>query len=101
MKIQTRCTWSVVLPVHPPARTLTPTAPDSVWQVASVLMALCWMSPLTDVWLSRNVLVSAKSRMPIMHIYIYLGLAGFQGPGIVWNGKKSRGVYYEIEIDAS
>ena len=57
------------MPVHQPARTLNLPALSSVWQVASVLLALCGTSPLTDVCLYTNVLVSAKIRMPIIRAY--------------------------------
>ena len=59
-----RCTWSAVLPVHPPVANPTlVSASCCVCKVASVFMALCWMKPMRDVSMSMNApaLVSVNS----------------------------------------
>ena len=77
------------MPVHPPARTLNLPALSSVWQVASVLLALCGMSPLTDVCLYTNVLVSAEIRMPIIRAYTTFMLFRKLGHMLVWSYRKT------------
>ena len=77
------------MPVHQPARTLNLPALSSVWQVTSVLLALCGMSPLTDVCLYTNVLVSAEIRMPIIRAYTTFMLSRKLGHMLVWSYRKT------------
>ena len=78
------------MPVHQPARTLNLPALSSVWQVASVLLALCGTSPLTDVCLYTNVLVSAKIRMPIIRAYTTFMLPRKLGHMFVWSDRETN-----------